>query len=79
MVFGGSDADAELGQSGTHWRWCLSLGDVLLGVATLVANGVLIAAAHKVPIWRKPWYMRFGKRGSSAFIQIKYEVILNEH
>lgn len=29
--------------------WYLSRGDVLLGVATSVVNGVLIAAAHEVP------------------------------
>ncbi len=29
--------------------WYLSLGDVLLGVATSVVNGFLIAAAHEVP------------------------------
>jgi uncharacterized membrane protein YGL010W len=29
--------------------WYLSRGDVLLGVATSVVNGLLIAAAHEVP------------------------------
>jgi uncharacterized membrane protein YGL010W len=29
--------------------WYLSRGDLLLGVATSVVNGVLIAAAHEVP------------------------------
>lgn len=29
--------------------WYLSRGDVLLGAATSVVNGVLIAAAHEVP------------------------------
>ncbi|PIT83316.1 DUF962 domain-containing protein [Limnohabitans sp. 15K] len=29
--------------------WYLSRGDVLLGVATSLVNGVLIAAAHEVP------------------------------
>ena len=30
-------------------RWYLSRGELLLGVATSVVNGVLIAAAHEVP------------------------------
>ncbi len=48
-----SVADHTLTLAWAMWAltsiWYLSRGDLLLGVATSVVNGVLIAAAHEVP------------------------------
>ena len=35
--------------------WYLSRGDLLLGMATALVNGALIALAHQVPSWAAAW------------------------
>ena len=45
----------ELSLAGCAWAltsfWYLSRGNLLLGAATTLANGALIALAHQVPLW----------------------------
>ena len=35
--------------------WYLSRGNVLLGLATVLVNGVLIGLAHELPVWLSGW------------------------
>jgi uncharacterized membrane protein YGL010W len=48
--------------------WYLSRGDVLLGVATSVVNGVLIAAAHEVPPLAQALGLAVWQAGLGLFI-----------
>lgn len=48
--------------------WYLSRGDVLLGVATSVVNGVLIAGAHEVPSVAQVWGLTVWQAGLGLFV-----------
>nr|WP_233252697.1 Mpo1-like protein [Limnohabitans sp. T6-20] len=47
--------------------WYLSRGDLLLGGATVLVNGALIAVAHQVPPWTAAWGVPVWQAGLGLF------------
>jgi len=48
--------------------WYLTRGDLLLGLATSLVNGALIAAAHQVPAWAAAWGLPVWQMGVGLFV-----------
>ena len=48
--------------------WYLTRGDLLLGLATSLVNGALIAAAHQVPAWSAVWGLTVWQAGLGLFV-----------
>ncbi len=48
--------------------WYLSRGDIVLGLATSLVNGALIAVAHQVPPWAAAWGVSVWQAGLGLFV-----------